>query len=66
MAHFMHSLDRVLAEPKSEVQEEQIPEVFKGPPGPSFMDTNILSEQGKPRCISPMILYFSFKSIFLC
>jgi hypothetical protein len=28
---FMHTLDHVQAEPKSDVQEEQVMEVFEGP-----------------------------------
>jgi hypothetical protein len=50
MAH-MHTLDHVQAAPESEVQEEQAPEVFEGPQTPSFVDTNIFPEQGKPQCI---------------
>jgi hypothetical protein len=57
---FMHVLDHVQVEPKSEVQEEQVSEEFEGPQETSCMDTNISFEQGKPLCIPPIILGFSF------
>jgi hypothetical protein len=38
---FMHTLDHMQAEPESEVQEEQLLEVFEGPQATSCMDTNI-------------------------
>jgi hypothetical protein len=57
---FLHTLDHVQVESESEVQKEQVPEVFEGPQATSCMDTNIDFEQGKPRCIPPIILVFSF------
>jgi hypothetical protein len=56
----MHALDYVQAEPESEVQEKQIPEVFKGPQTPSFMDTNIFPKQDKSWYIPPISFDFWF------
>jgi hypothetical protein len=61
----MHMLDHVQAELESGVQEEQVSEVFEGQQATSYVDTNIPFEQGKTRCITP-ILDFYFKLIFLC
>jgi hypothetical protein len=61
---FMHMLDHVQAEPNSEVQEQQVPEVFDSPHATSCMNTNIAFEQGKSRCIPPIILGFPFNHYF--
>jgi hypothetical protein len=63
MAH-MHTLDHIQSEPKSELQEEQVPEVFEGPQEPSVIYTNIFPVQGKPWCISPIILDFPLNHYF--
>jgi hypothetical protein len=55
----------VQVEPKLEVHEEQVPEVFEGPQVSSVMDTNIFSDQGNLRCIPPTFLVFSFESLSL-
>jgi hypothetical protein len=39
------------AEPKSEIQEEQVRTEYGGPQATSCVDTNIAFEQGKPRFI---------------
>jgi hypothetical protein len=57
---FMQTLDHVRAGLESEVQEEQVPEVFDGPQAISCIDTHISFQQGKPQCIPPIILGFSF------
>jgi hypothetical protein len=41
-------------------EKEQVPEVLEVPQAPSFVDTNIFPEQGKPRFIPPIILIFYF------
>jgi hypothetical protein len=64
LAH-IHTLHHVQVEPKLEVHEEQVPEVFEGPQVSSVMDTNIFSDQGKLRCIPPTFLIFSFESLSL-
>jgi hypothetical protein len=46
----MHSLDHVHEEPESEVQTEQF----------QVEETNTEFDQGKPRCIPPIIVDFSF------
>jgi hypothetical protein len=38
-------------EPKTEIQEEKVQQVFKGPQAISGEDTNLELNQGKPRCI---------------
>jgi hypothetical protein len=38
-------------EPKSEIQAEQVQKEYDGPQMPSCMDTNLDSNQDKPRCI---------------
>jgi hypothetical protein len=48
MAH-RHTLDHMQVEPKSEVQEEQVLDVFKVS---QVMDTNIFPKEGKPWCIT--------------
>jgi hypothetical protein len=57
---FMHTVDHVQTEPGSEVQDEQVPEVFEGSQMTSCVDTNIAFKQGKSRCIQLIILGFSF------
>jgi hypothetical protein len=49
----MHTIDIDRAEPKTEVQVEQVQKVYGGPQATSRADTNIAFEQGKPRCITP-------------
>jgi hypothetical protein len=57
---FMDMLDHVQTESKSEVPEEQVSEMFKGPQMTNCVDTNIAFEQDKLRCIPLIILGFSF------
>jgi hypothetical protein len=57
IAH-MHTLDHMQMEPESDVQEEQVLEVFEGPQASNFMDTNIFPKQGKPQCILPQSMNF--------
>jgi hypothetical protein len=40
----MHTLDHMQVELESEVQEEQVLEVFEGPQATSFVNTNIAFE----------------------
>jgi hypothetical protein len=47
-------------EPKTEIEAEQIQWVFEGPQAPSVRILTLLLYQGKPRCIPPIILGFSF------
>jgi hypothetical protein len=54
----MHTLDHMQMEPESDVQEEQVLEVFEGPQASNFMDTNIFPKQGKPQCILPQSMNF--------
>jgi hypothetical protein len=49
----IHTLDHVQVESESEVHEEQVPEVLKGPQASNCVDTNIAFEQGKPRPVHP-------------
>jgi hypothetical protein len=53
---FMHSLDNVREEPESEVQVEQ---------AQAEAQTNLALDQGKPRCIPPIVLGFSLITIFM-
>jgi hypothetical protein len=62
----MHTLDHVQAEPETEIQEKQAPKVFEGLQVSSVVNTNIAFEQGKPRCISLIILDFLITIIMLC
>jgi hypothetical protein len=57
---FMQMLDHMQAEPELEVQEEQVSQVFESPQATSCVVTIIDFEQGKPRCIPPIIFGFSF------
>jgi hypothetical protein len=50
-----HRVGSIVTE--SYLQEEQVPEVFRGPQVSSFMDTNTFLEQGKPRRM--LILFLS-------
>jgi hypothetical protein len=56
----MPSLDNVRKEPESEVQADQVQEEYTGPQAASCVGTNIVFEQGNPRCIPPIFLDFSF------
>jgi hypothetical protein len=58
--HFMYSLERVFTELESEVQEEQYPGGVQGSQVPSFVDSNSFPKQDNPRCITPILLGFSF------
>jgi hypothetical protein len=62
---FMHILDHVHAEPKLEVHEEQVLEVFERPQAIRCVDTNIAFEQGKPQYIPPYSLTFIFNYYFM-
>jgi hypothetical protein len=53
------------AEPKPEIQEEQVQWMFGGPQASSGEDTNLALDQGKPRCIPPKSLYFMFETLFI-
>jgi hypothetical protein len=57
---FMHTLDCDLAEPESEIQEEQSSCEYGGPQTSSCKEANIFSEQGKHQCIPPIFFGFSF------
>jgi hypothetical protein len=54
MIHFMHALDHVHMEPKSDVLAEQA--IAEDP-------ANTKLTPGKPRCIPPIILIFAFESL---
>jgi hypothetical protein len=55
---FMHMIDHMQAEPESEVQEEQLPEVFEGPQATSCMDTNIFQSKASPGASHQLSLTF--------
>jgi hypothetical protein len=50
----MHSLDHIHEEPQSEDQAEQVP---------VEASTNVVLDQGKPRCITTNTPYFLFGSL---
>jgi hypothetical protein len=61
LAHlYSYTLDCVLAEPESKIQEERSLVQYSGPQVTSCVDTKLALDQGKPRCIPPIILGFSF------
>jgi hypothetical protein len=62
---FMHTLDHVQAELESDVQEEQVLEVFEGPQATSCIDTNIAFKQGKPGASHQLSLTFLLITIFM-
>jgi hypothetical protein len=55
---YAYTLDH--AEPKSEIQAEQVQKKYGDPQAPSVRILTLLLGQGKPRCIPPIILGFSF------
>jgi hypothetical protein len=62
--HHLHiRVDHV--EPESEFQAEQVRWVFGGTQASSGKDTNLAMDQGKPRCIQPILLIFYFESCFI-
>jgi hypothetical protein len=58
LAHIQHfyALDQVYTEPELEVQAER---------AQVEVSTNLELDQGKPRCIQPILLVFYFKSCFI-
>jgi hypothetical protein len=63
LAHIclIYPLGHVYVEPKSEIQVEQVQKEYGGPQAPSARILILLLDQGKPRCIPPINLGFSFK-----
>jgi hypothetical protein len=57
--HFAYALDHT--ELKTEIQAVQVQWWIEGPQAPSGVDTNLMLDQGKPRCIQPMSLSFMLK-----
>jgi hypothetical protein len=55
LAHkwLIYPLGHVYAEPKLEVQVEQVQKEHGGPQATSYVDTNLALDQGKPWCIIP-------------
>jgi hypothetical protein len=53
------------AEPKPEIQAEQVQWMFGGPQASNCEDTNLALNQGKPRRIPPKSLSFIFKTLFI-
>jgi hypothetical protein len=53
------------AEPKTEIQVEQVRWVFRGSQASSGEDTNLALDQGKTRCIPPKSLSFIFETLFI-
>jgi hypothetical protein len=56
--HFAYALDH--AELKTEIQAMQVQWRIRGPQASSGEDTNLMLDQGKPRCIPPKSLSFIF------
>jgi hypothetical protein len=55
LAHIQpfYALDQVHAEPKSEIQVEQVQKEYGGPQMPNTRILTLLLDQDKPRCIAP-------------
>jgi hypothetical protein len=62
---YSYTLDCTLVEQKSKIQAEQVQWVFGCPQVPTYEDTNIALDQGKPWCINQCSLYFILNLCFM-